>query len=170
MGIRKCIFSFTAPQLSTNTWSFYSLSGKLATLCQQCFEQLSSQSHYDFGLRAIKSVLVATGVAKLKFPDIEEVRLVLKSIHDVFLPQLISQDITSFEGIVSDLFHGVKFLTPDLGPLVAALKVACETRGLQPTDYFIEKTLQIYKLILARHGLMIVGEPMCGKTSAYQVL
>ena len=40
------------------------LAGKMVLLFSLCADQLSSQPHYDFGLRALKSVLVSAGAMK----------------------------------------------------------------------------------------------------------
>ena len=41
------------------------LSRKLVTFFNRCKEQLTDEIHYDFGLRALKSVIVASGMIKL---------------------------------------------------------------------------------------------------------
>lgn len=74
-----------------------------------------------------------------------------------------------FSGIYQDLFPGIVLPAPDRVELIETLKIKLRDHNLQPTDWYINKIIQIYEMILVRHGLMIVGESMGGKTCGYQV-
>jgi len=133
-------------------------------------EQLSAQDHYDFGMRAVNTVISAAGLNKRSQPDADEAILMLRALKDSNLPKFLTDDIVLFSGIISDLFPGVKLPDPDYGSLMEQLMASTTDMGLQCVPQFMTKAIQLYDVTVLRHGLMTVGPTGGGKTMCKNVL
>lgn len=102
------------------------LASKIVPFFNLCSEQLSSQPHYDFGLRALKSVLVSAGHLKRErlqssngvdagagSVEISEQEIVIQSVTETIVPKLVADDVpllTRFVAILARRFsHDADF-------------------------------------------------------------
>jgi len=83
------------------------LSRKMTKLYKLASEQLSCPRHYDFGMRAVKSVLNMAGRLKRGNPDKPEDALLIQAMIDSNVPKFLNQDIPLFDAIIGDLFPNV---------------------------------------------------------------
>ena len=146
------------------------LGRKMVTTFKLCSEQCSSQPHYDYGMRAVKTVITAAGNLKRKEPESDEMILLLRALQDVNIPKFLAGDLPLFQGIISDLFPGKKRPVLDYGALFSVMKLTIEEQGLQPHGWFIGKIVELYEMIVVRHGLMLVGPTGGGKSANLHVL
>ncbi|XP_063804701.1 cytoplasmic dynein 1 heavy chain 1 [Pseudophryne corroboree] len=175
------------------------LANKIVPFFKLCDEQLSSQSHYDFGLRALKSVLVSAGnvkrerIQKIKKEKEErgeaavegevaehlpEQEILIQSVCETMVPKLVAEDIPLLFSLLSDVFPGVQYHRGEMTALREELKKVCQEMYLTYGDgdgeevggMWVEKVLQLYQITQINHGLMMVGPSGSGKTMAWRVL
>lgn len=151
------------------------LAKKMTVLYKLSKEQLSKQYHYDFGLRAMKSVLVMAGGLKRQYGDMREDFVLMRCLRDSNMPKFVFEDVPLFAGLINDLFPGMD--CPRVG--YEDLKQAClndlEEKGFRPSNDIVfadqgDKIIQMYETQLVRHTTMIVGPTGGGKSLVLETL
>ena len=149
------------------------LSKKFKKLYDLCEAQLSKQTHYDFGLRNILSVLRHAGNEKKLEPNPDkEEELIFVALRDMNESKLVPDDIQLFKSLLEDVFPTQKKVAQKQYPkLEAKIKAQMEKKFLDTNNpKWIKKIIQAYETSIVRHGFIIVGPTGTGKTTIMEVL
>ncbi|KAJ8736094.1 hypothetical protein PYW08_006750 [Mythimna loreyi] len=146
------------------------LARKFITLYTLCKELLSKQDHYDWGLRAIKSVLVVAGSLKRGDPGRPEEEVLMRTLRDFNIPKIVTDDMPVFMGLIGDLFPALEVPRKRDLEFERTVKQAAMDLSLQPEDNFILKVVQLEELLEVRHSVFIVGNAGTGKTQVWKTL
>ncbi|XP_048653960.1 dynein axonemal heavy chain 2 isoform X2 [Marmota marmota marmota] len=146
------------------------LAKKVYTLYSLAVQQLSRQDHYDFGLRALTSLLRYAGKKRRLRPEMTDEEVLLLSMRDMNIAKLTSVDVPLFNAIVQDLFPNIELPVIDYGKLQEAIEQEIREMGLQITPFTLTKVFQLYETKNSRHSTMIVGGTGSGKTTSWRIL
>ena len=156
------------------------LSKQTVPFFDRCSKSLSKQAHYDFGLRALKSVLVSSGGLKrarltesggnLGLEEEMEPQIIVQSIRETIAPKLVKSDVQIMKSIEAESFPGVIYVPASLEKLQEAIDSIAKERHLVINDIWKTKILQLFQIQSIHHGVMMVGNSGSGKSVAWKLL
>jgi dynein heavy chain 1 len=162
--------------------SAQTLSSKIVRLLDLCQNQMSCQSHYDFSLRALKTLVISAGalkrqqildtkedLASLDVNIIENDVMVQIACNNI-LPKLVADDLDIFPSILAEVFPGSRITNMKDDILRNAIESICKKMSYVLDDKWTQKILQLRDVLEMRHGVMLVGQSGSGKSSALHVL
>ncbi|XP_054457284.1 dynein heavy chain 9, axonemal isoform X2 [Anoplopoma fimbria] len=146
------------------------LARKFITLYTLCKELLSKQDHYDWGLRAIKSVLVVAGSLKRGDPGRAEEQVLMRALRDFNIPKIVTDDMPVFMGLIGDLFPALDVPRKRDLDFEKHVKESILDLKLQAEDNFVLKVVQLEELLAVRHSVFVIGNAGTGKSQVMRSL
>jgi dynein heavy chain len=146
------------------------LAKKMNVLYKLAKEQLSKQFHYDFGLRALKSVLVMAGQLKREAADMAEELTLMRALRDMNMPKFVFEDVPLFMGLIKDLFPNMDIKRKPYDKKDRIIEIMKGLSLFSDLPKQIDKVVQLYETMLTRHTTMVVGPTGSGKSTVIEIL
>jgi len=146
------------------------LAKQFMTLYELCKSLLSGQVHYDWGLRAVKSLLRSAGGLKRADLVAPENLILMKALRDFNIAKIVEADQSIFMGLIATLFPNMEADVILKHDLRAA---CCETAikaGLQTDTGYIDKCQQLFEILEVRHSVFLIGASGLGKSAVWKNL
>ncbi|TPX53528.1 hypothetical protein SeMB42_g00716 [Synchytrium endobioticum] len=148
----------------------HALATRVDLLFAVAAQQLSSQRHYDFGLRALTRTIRVAGIRRRLNPTVPDEVVVFTALLECTMPKLINADVPVFNAIMKDIFPGVDATVAEKAQFAAALISEVEAACLQPTADLLLKITQLHEIHEHRPGIALIGQTGAGKSTIWKTL
>ncbi|XP_026115691.1 cytoplasmic dynein 2 heavy chain 1-like [Carassius auratus] len=150
------------------------LGRKLVAIFNLARELLTPQQHYDWGLRALKTVLRGCGsllqLQRQNNNPLKESGIVVQALRLNTMSKLTFADSSRFDALVRDVFPGVDFKDVEYEMLRSALLAVYEEARLEIIPSQMKKALELYEQLRQRMGVVVVGPSGAGKSTLWRML
>lgn len=150
---------------------------KLVSIFKLSKQLLTPQQHYDWGLRALKTILNVGGQilqnekkSGKKIGPEEEMSIVVQALRVNTLSKLTFGDTKRFNALVEDVFPSLVPKDVSYEELEEEIKKTVAELKLDLLPLQLRKILQFYEALNQRMGVVIVGPGGCGKSTLWKIL
>jgi dynein heavy chain 2 len=153
------------------------LGRKLVSLFTLSKQLLSAQQHYDWGLRALKTVLKSCGSLlhstkrqAVQIDAAKEVELIVKAARFNTMSKLTFADSKRFDALLRDIFPNVRITEFEYEELKKALSQVFAEHKLIFNNIQLKKALEVFEQLRQRTGVVVVGPSGSGKSVLWKML
>lgn len=156
------------------------IGARMVELFNMAKKMLSPQRHYEWGLRELKTVLLAcgrflkestsSGRTNENDANENEMRLAVSALRLNTMSKLTANDCKRFDMLIEYVFAGTSIDEKHNDDLKSFVEQAFGQLHLQHNDPQMEKCLQLFQQLQKRMGVVVLGPPGCGKSTIIAVL
>ncbi|XP_055390537.1 cytoplasmic dynein 2 heavy chain 1 [Condylostylus longicornis] len=149
------------------------IGNRIVELFDMCPKILSSQLHYDWGLRELKTVLLACGKNYRELttnsPEVE-LQTVAQVLRTNTMSKLNSIDAKRFDMLLRLTFPEVQTDNNQISVFKDVIENCFAELKLYKNGKQLEKCIQLYEQLTKRMGVVVIGPPCSGKTTIITLL
>ncbi|CBY08725.1 unnamed protein product [Oikopleura dioica] len=147
---------------------------RLVKLFLLCRDLLEKHQHYDWGLRALKTVLNTAGKMLRSRTSvggaIDEKEIAVRAVSINTTSKLTFSDLVQFDFLIQRVFPEVKNKKLSDSAMEQSLKKVCNSEGIYFYPEFARKCLELSEQLEQRIGVVVCGPPSSGKSVLWKTL